>query len=126
MTEPVEQPNYQIPMNLSMPTPPGMTPGMEIVAYRLSMVESEVSGLDKKLDKIAQTISDNYISNKTLELILNPFTSRIDELEKSKIKEGETKAADQRQLKLIMIAAGASALFSPVGAALVALILSSK
>lgn len=124
MTEPVEQPNYQIPMSMSMPTPPGMTPGMEIVAYRLSQVEMEVSGLDKKLDKIAQTISDNYISNKTLELILTPVNARVQDLEDKREEEGRVKAADQRQMKLLMIAAGVSALLTPIGAALIAAIIS--
>lgn len=90
----------------------------KVVAWRLTQVESAVSGLDTKLDRV---ISE-YPTHAILANLLAPINREIQELKEQRNKESEEKIRSQQQLKLAIL----TAVFSPVATFIVTMVLVSN
>lgn len=89
----------------------------EVLAYRMSIVETELSGINNKLD---QWIS-RYPSNEVLELILNPMRQDIKEVKSQLASDQESKNRDRQQMKYTTYAA----VIGPIATLVIGLIFAS-
>lgn len=84
-----------------------------VIAYRLGIVESDLKGMDVKLDRVI----NEYPTHSTLTLVIDPLREEIKELKAKAETERENKIKDRQQIKYLMI----TAIAGPIGTLLVAL-----
>lgn len=88
-----------------------------ILAYRIGILETDIQGIDRKLDNFISL----YPSKDMLDLILNPMRDSIKELEAQVRREKEEKVKNTQQVKYLTYAA----IVGPLGTFLVTIILAS-
>lgn len=86
-----------------------------VIAYRLGIVETDLKGMDVKLDRVI----NEYPTHSTLTLVIDPLREEIKELKHRVEADKEKKIKDTQQIKYLIIAAIAG----PIGTLLVALII---
>jgi hypothetical protein len=84
-----------------------------VIAYRLGIVESDLKGMDVKLDRVI----NEYPTHSTLTLVIDPLREEIKELKAKAEAERENKIKDRQQIKYLMI----TAIAGPIGTLLVAI-----
>lgn len=88
-----------------------------VIAYRLGIVESDLKGMDIKLDRVI----NEYPTHSTLTLVLDPLRAEIKDLKMQVSSDKEKKIKDTQQIKYLIIAAIAG----PIGTLLVAMSIGS-
>lgn len=88
-----------------------------VIAYRLGLVESGLSGMDQKLDIIIK----EYPTVTTLSLILDPLKEKVKELEEESKEEAKNKIKNAQQIKYLTYAAIAG----PLGTFIITIIMSA-
>ncbi len=100
-------------------TPGGMMMGtsdsLGLIAYRLGELEKSVGIIGGKFDKVA----DLYVNHASLVLILDPLKTNIRELQEAKKEEEKTKDQASAQLRLAIVVAIVSAVFTPIATILI-------
>lgn len=86
-----------------------------VLIYRLTNVEKELQGLDRKIDAFIQY----YPSREVLDLILKPYTERLMNVEGKFDKYKEDKDREKGQLRLVIY----GSVLSPILSAILALII---
>lgn len=87
----------------------------KVVAWRLTQVESAVSGLDSKLDKVISEFPTHTI----LANLLAPINREIRDLKAQRDRESEDRIKHAQQLKIAVL----TAVFSPVATFIVTMVL---
>lgn len=72
-----------------------------ILAYRIGILETDIKGIDQKLD----TFISLYPSNEMLKLILDPIRDAVKDLENQARTEKEEKVKNTQQVKHLTYAA---------------------
>lgn len=80
---------------------------LNVVAYRLGMVETDLKSMDVKLDRII----NEYPTVTMLNLILDPVKKELSNLQTKYEEEAKDKVRDQQQIKYMTYAA----VIGPVG-----------
>lgn len=88
-----------------------------VIAYRLGLVESGLSGMDAKLDRMI----NEYPTVTTLSLILEPLKEKIKDLEDESKEEKVNKTKNAQQIKYLTYAAIAG----PLGTFIITLVMSA-
>lgn len=79
-----------------------------VVVYRLTVLEREVSQIDRKLDSFISL----YPSKELLDIMLQPWITKIDNLEKERNEEERAREQERSQFKLVLYAAVLSPVLS--------------
>ena len=85
-----------------------------VIAYRLGIVETDLKGLDVKLDGVI----NEYPTIGTPQLILDPLREELRDLKEKREKEAEEKIKNSQQMKYLTYAAVAG----PLGTFIVTII----
>lgn len=89
----------------------------DVISYRMGILESEVKGINSKLDSFISL----YPSNEVLKLILDPMRDDIKECKDTLQTEAQNKVKSQQQLKFMALAA----ILGPIGTFIITVILAN-
>ncbi len=89
-----------------------------VVAYRMGELEKKATAILDRLDKFAEL----YISHSALVLILEPFKTRLNELENAEKERERRKNNETSQFRLAVFVA----IFSPVMSILISVLFNLK
>jgi hypothetical protein len=86
-----------------------------ILAYRIGILETDIQGIDRKLDSFITM----YPTKDILELILKPLRDDVNKLNIEKEKEAAEKAKNATQMKLLTYAA----IIGPLGTFIITIVM---
>lgn len=90
---------------------------LNVVAYRLGIVETDLKSMDIKLDRII----NEYPTHAMLELVIRPMRDKIKEIEDEKKAEVKEKYKQQQGLKVALF----SAIISPIASVILILVMAN-
>lgn len=90
---------------------------LNVVAYRLGIVETDLKSMDIKLDRII----NEYPTHAMLELVIRPMREKLKELEDDKKTEAQDRFKQQQSLKVALF----SAIISPIASVILILVMAN-